>query len=153
MISDPGDNYWDIWYTMTLGTDGYMRWAWDNYVYDMHGDATYRYWEPGDGWFIYPMEREAVGEDFNASFYSTPRYELFKQGIRDVAKAKYLLNSESATAEEKTELTDVVEHLAKPQKGTYQGSAVAASEKDRMLVHSETGIKQRLMRRLKMQKL
>ena len=29
-------------------------------------------------------------------------------------------------------------HLAKPQKGTYQGSAVAASEKDRMLVHSET---------------
>lgn len=104
----------------------------------MHGDATYRYWEPGDGWFIYPMEREAVGEDFNASFYSTPRYELFKQGIRDVAKAKYLLNSESATAEEKTELTDVVEHLAKPQKGTYQGSAVAASEKDRMLVHSET---------------
>ena len=74
------------------------------------------------------MEREAVGEDFNASFYSTPRYELFKQGIRDVAKAKYLLNSESATAEEKTELTDVVEHLAKPLKGTYQGSAVAASE-------------------------
>lgn len=48
------------------------------------------------------------------------------------------MNSESATAEEKTELTDVVEHLAKPQKGTYQGSAVAASEKDRMLVHSET---------------
>lgn len=102
------------------------------------------------------------------------------KGIRDVAKAKYLLNSESATAEEKTELTDVVEHLAKPQKGTYQGSAVAASEKDRMLVHSETErgfrcdkragkkrcgegepeseagkaqIKQRLMRRLKMQKL
>ena len=106
MISDPGDNYWDIWYTMTLGTDGYMRWAWDNYVYDMHGDATYRYWEPGDGWFIYPMEREAVGEDFNASFYSTPRYELFKQGIRDVAKAKYLLNSESATAEEKTEFSN-----------------------------------------------
>ena len=32
--------------------------------------------------------REAVGEDFNASFYSTPRYELFKQGIRDVAKSK-----------------------------------------------------------------
>ncbi|MEI3148002.1 MAG: hypothetical protein V8T10_08795 [Merdibacter sp.] len=27
-------------------------------------------------------------------FYSTPRYELFKQGVRDVAKAKYLLESE-----------------------------------------------------------
>ena len=87
---------------MTLGTDGYMRWAWDNYVYDMHGDATYRYWEPGDGWFIYPEEREAIDESYQASFYSTPRYELFKQGIRDVAKAKYLLNSAAASAEQKT---------------------------------------------------
>ena len=53
IISDPADNYWTMWYTMTLGTDGYLRWAWDNYVYDMHGNVTYRYWEPGDGWFIY----------------------------------------------------------------------------------------------------
>ncbi len=138
MISDPGDNYWDIWYTMTLGTDGYMRWAWDNYVYDMHGDATYRYWEPGDGWFIYPEEREAIDESYQASFYSTPRYELFKQGIRDVAKAKYLLNSAAASAEQKTALKNVVENLKKPNKGTYQGSAVPATPEDRMLVHSET---------------
>ncbi len=138
MISDPGDNYWDIWYTMTLGTDGYMRWAWDNYVYDMHGNATYRYWEPGDGWFIYPEERGKVNTDFNASFYSTPRYELFKQGIRDVAKAKYLLSSNSASDKEKVALKDVVEHLAKPKKASLYQAAVAASEKDRMLVHSET---------------
>ena len=138
MISDPGDNYWDIWYTMTLGTDGYMRWAWDNYVYDMHGDATYRYWEPGDGWFIYPEEREAIDESYHASFYSTPRYELFKQGIRDVAKAKYLLNSEAASIEQKTALKNVVENLKQPNKGTYQGSAVPATPEDRMLVHSET---------------
>ena len=101
---------------MTLGTDGYMRWAWDNYVYDMHGDATYRYWDRGDGWFIYPEEREAIDESYHASFYSTPRYELFKQGIRDVAKAKYLLNSEAASIEQKTALKNVVENLKQPNK-------------------------------------
>ncbi len=139
MISDPGDNYWTIWYTMTLGTDGYMRWAWDNYVYDMFGDASYRYWEPGDGWFIYPLEREDDAADgINAAYYSTPRYELFKQGIRDVAKAKYLLSSDEVTQEQKDELKAVVENLARPAKGNYHGSAVAANEEQRMLVHRET---------------
>ena len=104
----------------------------------MHGDATYRYWEPGDGWFIYPEEREAIDESYQASFYSTPRYELFKQGIRDVAKAKYLLNSEAASAEQKTALKNVVENLKQPNKGTYQQAAVPATPEDRMLVHSET---------------
>lgn len=49
IISDPGDNYWTMFYTETIRTDGFMCWAWDNYVYDMHGDISYRYWEPGDG--------------------------------------------------------------------------------------------------------
>ena len=140
MISDPGDNYWTVWYTMTLGTDGYMRWAWDNYVYDMFGDASYRYWEPGDGWFIYPQEREELKASggYKAKFYSTPRYEMFKQGIRDVAKAKYLLSSSKVSQEQKDKLKETVENLACPTKRTYHGSAVAANEEQRMLVHSET---------------
>ena len=137
MISDPGDNYWTVWYALTLGTDGYMRWAWDNYLYDMFGDATYRYWEPGDGWYIYPVER---GEEDTAeqTFYSTPRYELFKQGVRDVCKAKYLLASDELTDEQKAEYSAVVENLQKPSKTTYAGAAVPANETQRMLAHSET---------------
>ena len=137
-ISDPGDNYWDVWYTMTLGTDGYMRWAWDNFVYDMHGDITYRYWEPGDGWFFYPLEREEADMSETVGFYSTPRYELFKQGVRDVAKAKYLLASEDVSEEQKEALRATVENLQRPAGTTSYGSRVPANEEQRMLVHSET---------------
>ena len=139
-ISDPGDNYWTIWYTMTLGTDGFLRWAWDNYLYDMHGNVSYRYWEPGDGWMIYPEERELVDVENGevADFYTTPRYEMLKQGIRDVAKAKYLLSSNNVTDEQKEDLKAVVENLQRPNGSTSHGSRVPASEEDRMLVHSET---------------
>ena len=134
-LSDPGDNYWQIWYTMTLGMDGYLRWAWDNYVYDMHGNVTYRYWEPGDGWFIYPVERDEVGEDYEAGFYSTPRYELFKQGIRDVAKAKYLMEQSDVIAQEIDELVDTLAH---PSVGTNNGSAAPGSNAQRFGLHQET---------------
>ena len=135
IISDPGDNYWQIWYSMTLGTDGFMRWAWDNYVYDMHGNASYRYWEPGDGWYIYPEERENVDADYEAGFYSTPRYELFKQGVRDVAKAKYLMSQGDVLAQE---IDALVAGLRHPVQSTYHGSAVAVNEEQRLFLHSET---------------
>lgn len=135
MISDPGDNYWTIWYTMTLGTDGFMRWAWDNYVYDMHGDTSYRYWEPGDGWYVYPVERDQIDANYNASFYSTPRYEMLKQGLRDVAKAKYLMEQSDDL---KNEITTLTKSMKKPTKGSHNGSATYANETQRMLVHSET---------------
>ena len=135
IISDPADNYWTMWYTMTLGTDGYLRWAWDNYVYDMHGNVTYRYWEPGDGWFIYPVERENANMQGNVSFYSTPKYELFKQGIRDVEKAKYLMNQNESL---NNEVNALVKSLKKPAKGNYYGSAVPANEKQRELVNTES---------------
>ena len=135
IISDPADNYWTMWYTMTLGTDGYLRWAWDNYVYDMHEDVTYRYWEPGDGWFIYPIEREEADMSKDVSFYSTPKYELFKQGIRDVEKAKYLMKQNDQLSKK---VDDLVKSLKMPSKGNYYGSAVPANEEQRELVHSET---------------
>ena len=139
-ISDPGDNYWTMWYTMTLGTDGFLRWAWDNYLYDMHGNISYRYWEPGDGWMIFPEEREAVDVENGeaADFYTTPRYEMLKQGLRDVAKAKYLLSLDTVSDTQKTELKDVVEHLQRPSGSTAHGSRVPATQEDRMLVHAES---------------
>ena len=135
IISDPGDNYWQIWYTMTLGMDGFLRWAWDNYVNDMHGNVTYRYWEPGDGWYIYPVEREEIGENYEAGFYSTPRYELFKQGVRDVAKAKYLMEQSDVIA---LEIDELMSTLAHPAAGSSNGSAVAGSEAQRLGLHMET---------------
>ena len=133
-ISDPADNYWTMWYSMTTQTDGFMRWAWDNYVYNMHENISYRYWEPGDGWFIYPIEKEELDENFNASFYSTPRYEMLKKGIRDVNKAKYLMEQSEELKEKVNELTGSIK--TPNGKGSY-GSKVPASEADRQLVYTE----------------
>lgn len=138
MISDPGDNYWDMFYTVTLKTDGYMRWAFDNYVYDMHGDATYRYWEPGDGWFIYPLERGNTDLIQGKNYYSTPRYEMLRQGIRDSAKVRWLLANEDLDESAKASLQSAVDSMSKPSQTSSYGSAVASSQEVRMSVHAQT---------------
>ena len=134
MISDPGDNYWAMWYAMSSHADGFMRWAWDNWTNDMFGNATYRYWEPGDGWYIYPLESADDLAGNPDGFYSTPRYEMFKQGIRDVCKAKYLVQNEKVA----DRVMELVESLQVPRATTVHGAAVAQNEEQRMLAHSET---------------
>ncbi len=133
-ISDPADNNWVMWFSLAHNTDGFMRWAWDNWVADPLTNVTYKYWEPGDGWFIYPAEKDA--EDHETYFYSTPRYEMLKQGVRDINKAKYLM---AQSEELNAEITELVESLQQPrQGGNGYGSATAASEADRELVFTET---------------
>ncbi len=130
-ISDPADNAWTMWYSMSQGATGYMRWAWDNWVDDPLTNVSYRYWEPGDGWYIYPTEKGQVSDTY---FYKTPRYELFKQGVRDVNKAKFL-QQQSQQMEEKVDT--LVGSLKRPNKTTAYGSAVPRSEADRELVFAE----------------
>lgn len=132
-ISDPADNNWTMWYTLAHDTDGFLRWAWDNWVEDTMTDVSYKWWEPGDGWFIYPVEKDDVK---NADYYySTPRYEMLKKGIRDINKAKYLMkNSKNLCIEVKR----LVASLQQPATGSSYGSVVPASEDDRELVFSET---------------
>lgn len=132
-ISDPGDNTWVMWYSLSHGTDGFMRWAWDNYVPDPLTNVTYKYWEPGDGWFIYPTEK---GKESDTYFYSTPRYEMLKKGIRDVNKARYLIETSEGNEQKVKEL---IETMKRPKSGgNGYGSAVAANETERMLTFSET---------------
>lgn len=133
-ISDPADNYWVMWYSMKHSTNGFMRWAWDNWVEDPLTNVTYKYWEPGDGWFIYPVEKDAA--DNTDYFYSTPRYEMLKKGVRDINKAKYLMSLDEEMA---SVITRVIETLQQPQQGNNgYGSAAAAGEADRELVFAET---------------
>lgn len=138
LISDPGDNYWAMWYSLSLGADGFMRWAWDNYVYDMYGNTSYRYWEPGDDWFIYPEARENVIEGTDAAIYSSPRWEMLKQGVRDTAKARWLLDNEAIDEESKADLRAALSAMVKPSSTTSYGSAVASSQAQRMSAHSQT---------------
>lgn len=133
-ISDPADNYWTMWYSLAHNTDGFMRWAWDNWVADPLTNVTYKYWEPGDGWFVYPIEKGT--SDNSDYFYSTPRYEMLKKGVRDINKAKYLM---SLDEEMELKITELAESLQRPQQGgNGYGSAAAATEADRALLFSET---------------
>lgn len=132
MISDPADNEYVMWYTLAQNSDGFMRWAWDNYVPDMHGNTTYKYWEPGDGWFIYPGVK---GSDDADQIYSTPRYEMMKKGIRDIDKAKYLM---AQSDELNTEITELVRSIDRPTKTTVYGSATYKNQTERQIVFTET---------------
>lgn len=136
--ADPGDTYWSALYSEALHTDGYLRWALDAWTNDMYGDTTFINWEPGDPWFIYPLE---LGEDGvydpaklaenPKGYYSSPRYEMFKQGIRDVCKARYL---KSLGGDAETDVTSLLDGMKFPN----GSNNVPSSEADRMLAHSES---------------
>ncbi len=130
-ISDMADTAWTMWYTMKQGTDGFLRWSWDGWNEDPLTDVSYRTFEPGDPWLIYPAERDSADE----SFYESPRYKMLKQGIRDVNKAKFL---QSLSAESETAVTQLVQSLKRPKmKINRYGSATYARSSDRELVQSE----------------
>ncbi|MBE6469285.1 MAG: DUF4091 domain-containing protein [Coriobacteriaceae bacterium] len=136
MRNDPGDNYWTMWYALSTHTDGFLRWAWDNWVNDMFGNATYRYWEPGDGWFIYPLESADDLAKNPDGFYSTPRYEMFKQGVRDVCKALYL---KEEFPEEAGRIDELIDSLERGDATMITGNTAApASEEARLLTHAES---------------
>ena len=130
-ISDPIDNTWTMWNTLYQDADGFLRWAWDSWVEDPLTSVNYKSWEPGDGWFIYPVEKNTESDTY---FYSTPRYEMFKQGIRDTNKARYLQNISDALYDEVEEL---INSLQRPAKGSSYSSATYASEADRQITITE----------------
>ena len=137
--ADPGDTYWSALYSQALHTDGYLRWALDAWTNDMYGDTTFVNWEPGDAWFIYPLELGSNGvydpaklAENPKGYYSSPRYELFKQGIRDVCKARYL--EENGTAEQAATVKASFDSMQFPS----GSNNVPSSEADRMLAHSES---------------
>ena len=131
-ISDPIDTNYVVWYTMAHHADGFMRWAWDNWVSDPLTNVTYKYWEPGDGWFIYPTEKNISSDTY---FYSTPRYEMLKQGLRDTSKAKYLMGLSDALYQE---VETLVESMARGSQGNNgYGSATYANETSRQTTINE----------------
>ena len=105
---DPVGSEWTIWYSLAKGTDGFLRWAFDNWVEDQLNDATYSRYEPGDCFFIYPAEKDGSNPEY---VYSTPRYEMLKKGIRDINKAKYLMKQSS---EMENQVKELVQSLDRP---------------------------------------
>ena len=132
VISDPIDASYAIWYTLYQGADGYLRWAWDSWTNDPLTDVSYKSFEPGDMWFIYPTEKD---EESDTYYYSSPRYEMTKQAIRDINKAKYLMSISDQLTQD---IEALIDSLKRPNKGSAYGSATYASEADRQITISET---------------
>lgn len=130
-ISDTSESAWTMWYSLSQNTDGFMRWSWDGWVENPLENVSYKYWEPGDPWFIYPAEKDSTTH----TFYSSPRFERLKEGIRDINKAKYLMEN---APELRDDIDSLVKSLKRPNKGgNGYGSAVAASQGDKDLTISE----------------
>ena len=133
-ISDTVESAWTMWYSLAQNTDGFMRWSWDNWVKDPLTNVTYKYWEPGDPWYIYPVE-QGITPESDKYFYSTPRYERLKEGIRDINKAKYLME---IAPELSDDINTLIKSLKRPNKSVSEyGSAVPATEEDRKLTIDE----------------
>ena len=131
-ISDPANNYWVMWDSLSQKTNGFMRWAWDNWTNDPLTDATFNKWESGDMWFLYPSEKD--NEENTDYFYSTPRYEMMKKGIYDINKAKYIM---SYSEELSKKINELAQSMTMPNYKQEYGATVPASEQDRELLFSD----------------
>lgn len=121
IIADPIESEWSILYALNQHCDGFLRWSWDGWVENPLEDTSYRTFEAGDMWFIYPSEVDNQQQ----AFYSSPRYQLLKQGINDANKLLYL---STISDEYNTKVTQLIEDLIRPSKTINQyGSATYSS--------------------------
>ena len=81
-LSAPGESYWTMLYSYSVGGAGFLRWAYDSWVADPLRDTSHAKFEAGDCFLIFPDEKDAV----NPVAHSSLRLEKMAQGVRDVNK-------------------------------------------------------------------
>lgn len=129
--SQPVESTWTMWYALSQELDGYLRWALDAWVENPLRDISYKFWEAGDPFLIYPNDKD--GADFTSR--STPRFEHMKEGLRDINKVRYLMQQDESI---KQELFELLTSLKRPtgKKNAY-GAMVSGSVENDNLVKSE----------------
>ncbi len=95
-FSPPSEAAFIGWYTSAAGFDGFLRWAYNNWVKDPLLDSRFRTWPAGDTYIVYPDARSSI------------RFERLREGIQDAEKIRILReelqNEPSAEAKQKLEL-------------------------------------------------
>ncbi len=81
----PSEAYWTILMCEKMGSDGYLRWAYDAWVEDPLADASFRTFETGDVQMIYPGGEDRIPR-------MSPRTCRLFEAIRDIEKLRYLRN-------------------------------------------------------------
>lgn len=110
----PAESAWLMYYTKKYNADGFLRWAFDAWVEDPLVSTDHWYWESGDAFQIYPA---AAG---TKTPQSSLRFELLKQGVRDVEKLNVIARMNGAFS---TRLEELLSGLTKPESLTNEGGA------------------------------
>jgi len=77
-FSLPAEGVYIDWYAMATSLDGFLFWAYNNWVKDPLVDSRFRTWPAGDTYVIYPEARSSI------------RFEILRDGIEDAEKISIL---------------------------------------------------------------
>ena len=103
-LSAPGESYWGMLYSASMGGVGFLRWAYDAWVEDPLRDTTHSSFEAGDCFLIFPDERDAE----HPVSKSSVRLEKMAQGVRDANKLFAMKREVPAMASEVDTLLSTV---------------------------------------------
>lgn len=81
-LSAPVESYWTLLFTLSVGGEGFLRWAYDSWVENPLKDSTHNAFEAGDTFLIYPDKKDSEHPISNSSV----RFEKLIEGWRDVQK-------------------------------------------------------------------
>ena len=77
-FSPPAEGAFIGWFSMAVGFDGFLRWAYNSWVSEPLLDSRFRTWPAGDTYIVYPDARSSI------------RFERLREGIQDYEKIRIL---------------------------------------------------------------
>ncbi len=103
-FSDPAEGAFIAWHTISAGLDGFLRWAYNNWVKEPLLDSRFRALPAGDTYIVYPGGRSSV------------RFEKLREGIQDVEKlrilkTKLMTSSTNEASKKLSELENIMKHF------------------------------------------
>jgi hypothetical protein len=77
-FSPPAESCYEGWFASAMGLDGFLRWAYNNWVENPEVDSRFIKWPSGDTYLVYPGGRSSI------------RFERLREGIQDYEKIRIL---------------------------------------------------------------
>lgn len=115
----PFEGYHTMLYCASMGTTGYLRWALDAWVENPLADTTFKSFEAGDCFLVYPDKADSKEMQTKSSV----RLEMLLKGLRDVNKLHFL-------CAQGTQWKEKADEILKKIKPTYAygGAGIAREE-------------------------
>ena len=89
LSNSPIESVYTMWYIEQRGVDGFLRWALDAFNADPLNSTEHRLFAAGDLYLIYPDLKDMQ----NPVAHSSVRFEKLGEGVRDIAKYRWLLEN------------------------------------------------------------